>query len=401
MAGTRRTPVTGRRLILPRTDPRLMMSRRRFLGRGAAGAAAMALGPAWLAACGGDDGGGSETGGGGGGESSDSLRISNWPLYISEDFVPKFEQASGLSVTYTEDLNDNEEWFAKIQEPLANGQDIGADLAVPTEYLAARLISLDWLAELDDSNIPNKGNLRSDLLDSTADPERRYTLPYMSGMVGLAYNRNLTGRDITSIDDMWDPAFAGQVSLFSDVQDALGMIMQSQGADPADPTTEGVQAAADLVREQKDRGQIRRFTGNDYADDLAAGNLAIAQAYSGDVVQLALDNPDLAFVVPESGGTTFVDTMVIPTTTRNQAGAEEFMNFVYDRANYAELVAYVQYVPVLSDMTEALEAIDPEVASNPLINPPQETLDLLSSWPILEDEVIAEYTTIYSEVTEG
>jgi spermidine/putrescine transport system substrate-binding protein len=361
----------------------------------------VALGPTWLAACGGDDGGGSETGGGGGGEGSNSLRISNWPLYISEDFIPKFEQASGLSVTYTEDLNDNEEWFAKIQEPLANGQDIGADLAVPTEYLAARLISLDWLAELNDDNIPNKGNLRTDLLDSTADPERRYTLPYMSGMVGLAYNRNLTGRDITSIDDMWDPAFAGQVSLFSDVQDGLGMIMQSQGADPADPTTEGVQAAADLVREQKDRGQIRRFTGNDYADDLAAGNLAIAQAYSGDVVQLALDNPDLAFVVPESGGTTFVDTMVIPTTTRNQAGAEEFMNFVYDRANYAELVVYVQYVPVLSDMTEALEAIDPEVASNPLINPSQETLDLLSSWPILEDEVIAEYTTIYSEVTEG
>jgi spermidine/putrescine transport system substrate-binding protein len=407
MAGNRRTvrrlviPNNGPRRVAP-TDPRLIVSRRRFLGGGAAGAAAMALGPAFLAACGDDDGGSTSAGGGGGGgESSDRLRISNWPLYISEDFIPKFEEASGLSVTYTEDLNDNEEWFAKIREPLSNGQDIGADLAVPTEYLAARLISLGWLAELDDANIPNKGNLRPDLLDSTADEERRYTLPYMSGMVGLAYNRALTGRDITSIEDMWDPAFAGQVSLFSDVQDGLGMIMQSLGDDPAEPTTEAVQRAADKVAEEKDRGQIRRFTGNDYTDDLAAGNLAIAQAYSGDVVQLALDNPDLSFVVPESGGTTFVDTMVIPTTTRNKAGAEEFMNFVYDRDNYAELIVWVQYVPVLSDMTEALEAIDPEVASNPLINPPQETLDRLASWPILEDDVIAEYTTIYSDVTEG
>jgi spermidine/putrescine transport system substrate-binding protein len=175
--------------------------------------------------------------------------------------------------------------------------------------------------------------------------------------------------------------------------------MLSLGDDPADPSTETVQRAADKVAEEKDKGQIRRFTGNDYADDLASGNVAIAQAYSGDVVQLALDNPDLAFVVPEAGGTTFVDSMVIPTTTRNQAGAEEWMNFVYDRANYAELIAYVQYVPVLSDMTEALEAIDPEVAANPLVNPPQETLDKLVIWPALSDEQDQEYSTIFADVT--
>ena len=223
----------------------------------------------------------------------------------------------------------------------------------------------------------------------------------MSGMVGLAYNRAATGRDITKIDDLWDPAFKGKVSLFSDMQDGLGMIMLSQGNSLDDPTIESVQKAVDLVKEQKDKGQIRRFTGNDYADDLAAGNIVIAQAYSGDVVQLQADNPDLQFVVPESGGTTFVDTMVIPYTTQNQKAAEEWINYVYDRANYAKLVALTQYVPVLSDMTDELNKIDPGLAANPLINPPEETLDKLKSWAALTDEQTQEFNTAYAAVTGG
>jgi spermidine/putrescine transport system substrate-binding protein len=373
------------------------LSRRRFLGRGAAGAAAaVVLGPSFIAACGGDDDDSAGTGGGGGG---DTLRISNWPFYIAEGFVADFETASGLTVSYKEDFNDNEEWFAKVKDSLDAGQDIGSDLVVPTEYMVARLIRLGWLEELDHANIPNLGNLRTDLLDSTIDAERRYSAPYMSGMVGLAYDRKATGRDISSVEDLWDPAFKGRVTLFSDAQDGLGMVMLSLGDDPAAPTSEAVQKAADKVAEEKDKGQIRRFTGNDYADDLAAGNVAIAQAYSGDVVQLQADNPDLAFVVPDGGGTTFVDAMIIPVTTRNKAGAEQWIDYVYDRANYAKLIAEVQYVPVLSDMTADLETIDPALAADPLVNPPQETLDKLAIWPALTDEEDAEYTTIYADVT--
>ena len=403
MAGIRRTTLRPPDLLararLARRASGPDLSRRSFLGRGAAGAATVAvLGPSFIAACGGDDDDSAESGGGGGGGEG-RLRVSNWPFYIDEEFVPAFEAASGLSVAYTEDFNDNEEWFAKVKDSLDAGQDIGTDLVVPSEYMVARLIRLGWLEELDDSNIPNKGNLRTDLLDSTIDEERRYSAPYMSGMVGLAYNAAATGREITSVEDLWDPAFSGRVSLFSDAQDGLGMVMLSLGDDPADPSTESVQRAADKVAQEKDRGQIRRFTGNDYADDLASGNVAIAQAYSGDIVQLQADNPDLRFVVPEAGGTTFVDAMVIPTTTQNKAGAEEWIDFVYDRANYAKLIAYVQYVPVLSDMTADLEAVDPAVAANPLVNPPQEVLDKLSIWPALTDEQDAEYTTIYADVT--
>ncbi|BCI53224.1 twin-arginine translocation pathway signal protein [Mycolicibacterium litorale] len=376
-------------------------SRRRFLGGGAAAAAALVLGPSFLAACGSDSGGSGQTTTDDGGPASGTLRISNWPLYMADGFVAAFQTASGVTVDYKEDFNDNEEWFAKVKEPLSRKQDIGADLVIPTEFMAARINGLGWLNEIRADRVPNKKNLRPDLLNSSIDPGRNKTAPYMTGMVGLAYNKAATGRPITKIEDLWDPAFKGRVSLLSDTQDGLGMVMLSQGNSPERPSTETVQKAVDLVRQQKDTGQIRRFTGNDYADDLAAGNVAIAQAYSGDVVQLKADNPDLEFIVPEAGGTWFIDTMVIPYTTQNQSAAEAWIDYVYDRANYAKLIAFTQFVPVLADMTDELNKIDPAVASNPLINPPESTVANLKSWAALTDEQTQEYNSMYAAVTGG
>jgi len=392
-------------------DPRIparLNSRRRFIGGGAAAAAALILGPSFLAACGSDTQSSSGSSPGApaapdddGSPAAGRLRISNWPLYMADGFIAGFQTASGLTVDYKEDFNDNEEWFAKNKEPLSRRQDIGADLVVPTQFLATRLAGLDWLNPIGELRWTNKKNLRADLMDSKSDPGREYTAPYMAGMVGLAYNRAATGRDITTVDELWDPAFKGQVSLFSDTQDGLGMLMMSQDNSPEDPTAETVQKAVDMVMEQKGKGQIRRFTGNDYADDLAAGNVVVAQAYSGDVVQLQQDNPDLQFVVPESGSTTFLDTMVIPYTTQNQKAAEEWINYVYDRANYAKLVAFTQFVPVLSDMTVELDRIDPKLGANPLINPSKETLAKLKSWAPLTDQQTQEFNKAYARVTGG
>jgi spermidine/putrescine transport system substrate-binding protein len=375
-------------------------SRRRFIGGGAAAAAGLALGGSFLAACGSDEGAApGTTTTQDAGPASGTLRISNWPLYMADGFVAAFQTASGITVDYKEDFNDNTEWFAKVKEPLSRKQDIGADLAVPTQFMAVIINSLGWTNPISDAGWTNKKNMRPDLLEASADQGRKFSAPYMQYMNGLAYNRAATGRDITKLDDLWDPAFKGRVSMFSDVRDGLGMVMMAQGNSVENPTTETVQMAADLIREQKDKGQIRRFTGNDYADDLAAGNVVIAQAWSGDVVQLQADNPDLRFVIPESGGLSSVDTMVIPYTTQNQKAAEAWINYVYDRANYAKLIAFTQYVPVLSDMADELNKIDPSLASNPLINPPAETLAKVKDWGPLTDEQTQEYNNIYAAVT--
>jgi len=332
-----------------------------------------------------------------------NLRISNWPLYIGTDpsTVAAFQTDTGITVDYQENYNDNEEWFAKNKDPLSRKQDIGADLVVPSEFMVARLIALGWLSKLNDANIPNKGNIRTDLLNADYDPGRQQSLPWMSGMVGLAVNTSAVTKPVTSIDDLFDPAYKGKVSMLADVRDGLGMVLLSQGNSPADPTSESMQQAVDLVKEQKDKGQIRRFTGNDYSDDLTSGNVVIAQAYSGDVAQLQLDNPNLQFVVPDAGTSSFSDNMVIPYTTKNQPAAEAWMNWIYDRDNYAQLLAQVQYIPVLSDMADALEKVDPTVASNPLINPPQSTLDKLVAWKTLTDAQEQEYAQLMTDVTGG
>ena len=320
-----------------------------------------------------------------------------WPTASS----PTSRRRRGLTVDYKEDFNDNEQWFAKVKEPLSRKQDIGADLAVPTQFMAAGASSSAGSTRSVTRASRTRRTLRKDLLDSQVDPGRKKTAPYMTGMVGLAYNRAATKPDIATIDDLWDPAFKGRVSLFSDAQDGLGMIMQSQGNSLEKPTTETVQKAVDLVKEQKDKGQIRRFTGNDYADDLAAGNIAVAQAYSGDVVQLQADNPDLQFVIPESGGDWFIDTMVIPYTTQNQKAAEAWINYVYDRPNYAKLVAFTQYVPVLSDMTDELNKIDPKLAEQSVDQPAAGEHRQAEVVGRLTDEQTQEFNTAYAAVTGG
>lgn len=368
-------------------------TRRQFLGGGAAAAIALAFGPSLLAGCESETTAPAPV--------SNALRILNWPFYMADGFIAEFQNKAGITVDYMEDFNDNEEWFEKVKGPLSRKEDIGCDLVVPTSDMVGRLHSFGWLNDFDAANIPNLKNLRPELLKASVDPGRKFSAPYMAGMVGLAYNRALTGRDIKTMEDVWDPAFKGKVSLFSDTQDALGMIMLSQGNSPEDPTTETVRKAVDVVKEQKDKGQVRKFTGNDYTNDLSVGDVILAQAYSGDIVQLHEKNPDLQFVVPETGGTTFVDTMVIPYTTQHQDWAETWINYVYDRANYAKLIAYTHYAPVLSDMADELAKIDPKLATNPLIMPPQAVLDNLKSWPTLSDEQNQEFEDMYAAVTGG
>ena len=368
-------------------------TRRQFLGRSAAAAAALAIGPSLVAACGSKPGPSAPV--------SNALRISNWPFYMADGFIADFQNKAGITVDYREDFNDNEEWFAKVNELLSRKQDIGCDLVVPTSFMVGRLHSLGWLNNFNAANIPNLKNMRPDLLNASVDPGRKFSAPYMSGLVGLAYNRAVTGRDIKTIEDLWDPAFKGKISMFADAQDGLGMIMLSQGNSPDNPTTETVRKAVDLVKEQKDKGQVRKFTGNDYINDLAAGNIIAGQSYSGDIVQLQADNPDLQFVVPVTGGTIFIDTMVIPYTTQHQDWAETWINYVYDRQNYARLIAHIKYVPVLSSMLDDLNKIDPKLAADPLINPPPSVLDNVKSWPALSDQQTQEFNKMYAAVTGG
>jgi spermidine/putrescine transport system substrate-binding protein len=316
----------------------------------------------------------------------DQLHISNWPLYIdkkvNKNFVSKY---AVKDFKYTEDINDNEEFFGKIREPLAAGADTGRDLMMLTDWMAARLITLGYLTPVDKKNVPNEKNLQPGLQHPQWDKDRTYSLPWQSGMTGIGYNRKKTGREIKSYNDLFDPKFKGRVSFLNDPRDASNFILLKNGKKPEDANIDDVLAAIEELDKANRSGQIRRFTGNDYTTDLTKGNLWLCQAYSGDIIQLKADNPDLDFVIPEEGATLWSDNMLMPAKAANPYAAETYMNYVYDPAVAAKIAAYVNYVTPVKGAKEELAKTDPKLASNDLIFPSDATLAQLHPYVNLNE----------------
>lgn len=346
------------------------IDRRQFLKRVGAGGVLMLGGPALLAACGG--------GGAGGGDNE--LFVDNWIEYIdvaddnSNPTITKFEEATGISVTYTEGVNSNEDWFGKYQPQLAAGQPLGIDLTVLTDYMAARMIRLGYLETIDHANVPNMANLAAALKSPDFDPNRDYTLPWQSGFTGIGYDIDLTGREITSLEDLLDPAFAGRVGLLEGYNDTVPLFLLMEGKDPATASVDDYVAAAARIGEAVDSGQVRQVYGNDYLDALLAGDLAVALAWSGDIVTNQESVPSLRWSFPEEGFMIWNDNMMIPKGAANKANAEAWMNHYYDPPIAAELAAYIWYVSPVSGAREAVAEIDPALAEEPLIFPTEELL---------------------------
>jgi spermidine/putrescine transport system substrate-binding protein len=337
------------------------ISRRQFIGRGGAAVGGLALGATRL----GDGPGG-------------KLAVVNWPLYIDKKSVKDFESTTGTDTKYSETFNDNNEFFAKYQRQFSQDQYPGFDIAVPTSWMAKRLIDLGYLQKLPFQDIPNAANLAPGFQNPPWDPAGEYTLPWQTGMTGIAYNIKVTGRELTSFNDLYDKKFKNKVGMLLEMRDTVGLACQADGIDPATVTFK--QAKPVLARMQKavDAGQIRRFTGNDYQDDLVDGNFAACVGWSGDVAQLTLDNEDLRFVIPDEGGMRFADTMVWIKSAKREPQVAAWMNYFYDIQNAARVAAYVQYISPVDGIQDALSAIDPKLGASPLIFPPEDVQARLS-----------------------
>jgi spermidine/putrescine transport system substrate-binding protein len=361
-------------------------TRRQLLERGAVGASVLTL-PGLLAACGGSGGikGAANTG-----TTAEvkrqlakTLNFSNWPLYIDVNEKTKrhpslddFTKKLGVNVKYTEDINDNPSFFGKIQGPLARGQSIGRDIIVMTDSsgFPGRMIKLGWLEKLDKPSIPNMKNLLDVQLHPTWDPNRDYSLPWQSGMTGIGYDPNKVGGELTSIDELLtNPKLKGKITLLSELSDAVGLVMLSNGDDPTKVSGPAYDKAIAKMQKAVDSGQVRQFTGNDYAPLLAKGDVWACMAWSGDMVQLQADHPNLKWNLPDSGGMIWTDNMLIPKGG-NVYTASVYMNYYYTPAVAAKVEAYVNYICPVKGADAVLKKSDPEVAKNPLIFPTEEML---------------------------
>ncbi|MFD5584783.1 spermidine/putrescine ABC transporter substrate-binding protein [Streptomyces sp. NPDC127063] len=310
------------------------------------------------------------------------LTWSNWPLYIDTDddhpsrrpTLEAFEKQSGIAVDYVEEINDNDEFFGKISPALMNHQPTGRDLVVISDWMCARFVRLGWVQELDAARMPHVERHLDPLLRSPAfDPGRRFTVPWQSGITGIAYNRRKLGREIRHVSDLWADDLRGRVTLLSGLDEAFALLMLGNGVDITRWTADDFHRVCDQVEAQVRRGQIRRFTGNDYTKDLVGGDVLACQAYSGDVVQLRADNPDIEFVVPEEGAELWAESLMVPDLARHKANAERLIDHYYRPEVAAELAAWVTYVCPVPAAREVLasssDADTAALADDPLIFP--------------------------------
>jgi spermidine/putrescine transport system substrate-binding protein len=306
---------------------------------------------------------------------------SNWPEYIDVDddtgahpTLEAFTAASGITVNYNEDYNDNDEFFAKVQPQLSAGQDTGRDVWCSTDWMVARLIRLGWVQELNRDNIPNAGNVEDVLADVEFDPGRKFSLPWQSGFTGIGYNPASTdGKKVESIDQLLtDKALKGRVTLLTEMRDTVGMVLLAMGKDPATFTDADFEAAMGELQTARDAGQFRGFTGNDYTSGLASGEIAACLAWTGDVVQLQADNPKLGYALPSTGHMIWSDNFVIPNQAHHKKNAEKLIDYYYDPKVMADVAEWVNYIPPVKGTKDALTAKDPDTADNPLIFPDEE-----------------------------
>ncbi|MGK3939771.1 spermidine/putrescine ABC transporter substrate-binding protein [Streptomyces caeruleatus] len=310
------------------------------------------------------------------------LTWANWPLYIDTDdddstrrpTLDAFRKQTGTAVDYVEEINDNDEFFGKISPALMNHQQTGRDLIVMSDWMCARFVRLGWVQEMDRARQPNVTEYLDPLLRSPAfDPGRRYTVPWQSGITGIAYDRKKLGREIRQVKDLWASDLKGRVTLLSGLDEAFALLMQGNGVDITRWTAADFHEVCDQVERRVRDGHIRRFTGNDYTKDLVTGDILACQAYSGDVIQLQADNPDICFVVPEEGAELWSDSLMIPDRALHKSNAERLIDHYYDPGVAAELAAWVNYVCPVPAAREILAASKDEdtaaLAENPLIFP--------------------------------
>jgi spermidine/putrescine transport system substrate-binding protein len=340
------------------------------------------------------------------------MAFSNWPLYIDEKQVTrggsettiyptleKFEKATGITVEYTADVNDNSEFFGIVRNQLADCQSTGRDMFALTDWMAARMIDLGWIQQLDKANLPNvEANLRESLRSPSWDADRSYSVPWQSGLTGIAYNSALTG-EVRSFDELLTRSdLKGKVSLLSEMHDTMIFMLLLEGADPAEFTADEYGAAIDRLNQVVDSGQIRAFTGNEYAQDLARGNIVACEAWSGDIIQLQFDNPDIKFVAPEEGLAIWSDNMLVPNKATHKANAEAWMDFYYQPEIAAELAAWVNYICPVEGAREQMEKFDPSLVDNELIFPGDELLANTHSMMALDSDTEQDYQQQFAAV---
>jgi spermidine/putrescine transport system substrate-binding protein len=338
-----------------------------------------------------------------------TLNWANWTYYMDVDpkdakkfkTLEDFKVKYGTTVKYQEVIDDNDTFVGTIKPQLQSGKDTGWDLIVLTDWMASRLIRLQWVEQMDLGNMPNvAANLQDVYKNVSWDPTNDHHVPWQSGMTGLGYDQAKTG-DLTSLDALFDPKYKGKVDYLTEMRDTVGLTMLKLGLDPSKATKDDCDAAIAEIKKAVDAGIVRAFKGNEYAQDLISGNIVLSMAWSGDMVQALKDKKTLRFAIADQGGMLWTDNVMIPNGAKNAYTAQVMIDFCYDPAIAAQIEAYVNYICPVKGAAEVLLTADPAVAKNPLIFPPADILAKLHIFNGLDEATEKYFNDQFGTVSQA
>ena len=325
-----------------------------------------------------------------------TLNVYNWGEYISDgsegtmDVVAEFEELTGIHVNYTT-FDTNESLYAKLK---SGG---GAyDVIIPSDYMIGKMANEGMLEELDFSNIPNYEKYIGDAYKNQSyDPENKYSVPYMWGLVCIIYNTTMVDEgDIASgWGLLWDEKYAGQILMFNNSRDAFSIAGKMLGRSINPSTVEEVEESAEKLKQQK--SVVQAYVMDEIFDKMGGGEAAIAPYYVGDGVTMIEDNPDLAMTLPAEGTNIYIDAMCIPKGARHKEVAEMFINFMCETQ---VALANVEAICYSTPHTGALELLDEETRENEFMYPEDGYLALCETMSVLPDEINSAMDSAWSSV---
>ena len=330
------------------------------------------------------------------------LDFASWPLYMDVSASNKndhpsldlFTKDTGIRVKYSEVIQDVATFFGKVQPQLAGGQNIGYDLMIITNgvYLD-KLIQLGYLVPLDQTKMSNfQANASPLVKNPSFDKGNVYTMAWQSGMTGIGYDPKRVGREITSWEDLQDPALKGKVGMFGDTEDLPNCALLAVGVNPENSTEADWTKAAAWLKKQ--RALVRKYYVQDYIDPLSKGDIWASMAWSGDIFQANASGAKLKFVVPKEGAAIWTDNMCIPKHAAHPRDAMTYLDFVYQPKIAAMLAEYINYITpvpgcaqVIKSDAAALSGADKtsleQLATDPLIFPSQADFSRLHRYRVL------------------
>lgn len=320
----------------------------------------------------------------GGGSGGNVVNVYNWGEYIDESIFDDFEAQTGIHVNY-QTYDSNEALYGKLA-----GGATGYDVIIPSDYMIGQMIDEDMLEPLNFDNIPNFSDVDPALLNPEYDPENRYSVPYMFGILGIIYNTTLVdeNEDMETWDVLWNERYSHDILMFDNSRDAVGIALKKLGysyntTDPAQIT----QAVDELIGQKP---LLQGYFMDKIFEKMEGANAAIGVYYYGDYLTMYDNNEDLAFAIPREGTNRYVDAMCIPKGSEHKENAEAFINFMCSTETGLANVEETWYsTPLLSVRDE----LDPEVAQDPNAYPDQQFMEeMCETYACLPPDIRKQYS---------